>query len=145
MIPVVAIALFLFFLSNKTQPVPEHQGAVFGNLDITQSILAPTNTMSTFKAKLPLQMNVSIIEDHIWERTLENMLAGAVKVDEVPVTFPIFDLSILTADQKRYKIWDENESLILMNVETKEVYASNTIDAANLLGMMHRLSEKWNK
>ena len=135
-LPIISIALVLFILSNSKQP--EQQVFAFDNLEITQSILAPTNSMSTFKAKLPLQMNVFLIEDHIWERTLEDMLEGVVKVDKIPTTFPIFDLSITTEKKEtfNFKVWDENNSLILMNIETKEVYASNTIDAANVLGMM---------
>lgn len=135
-LPIISIALVLFILSNSKHS--EQQVSAFDNLQITQSILAPTNSMSTFKARLPLQMNVFLIEDPIWERTLEDMLEGVVEVDEIPTTSPIFDLSITTGKKEtlNFKVWDENDSLILMNIETKEVYASNTMDAANVLGMM---------
>lgn len=140
-IAALAIALFLVFSVMNDMPVENQAASAFGDISIEQSIVAQTNNTQTFKAKLPLQMNVRSVEDPKWSRSLEKTLAGAEPVAEMPETPPAFDLSIFTKEQQnyRFKVWDEADALIVMDMESDKVYSSTSEDAANFILMLKNI------
>lgn len=137
---VVAIAVFLVFsvMSESSIEAPVTSG--FADIDIEKSLVAQTNNTQTFKATLPLQMNVRLVEDPKWNRSLEKMLAGAEQIAEMPETSPVFDLSIYTKQQYyRFKVWDTADALIVMDMDSKQVYSTNSEGAANMLVMLKNM------
>ncbi|WP_033540902.1 hypothetical protein [Planococcus sp. CAU13] len=139
-IAAVAIALFLVFSVMNDSPAENGTASAFADIDIEQSLVAETNNTKTFKATLPLQMNVRSVEDPKWNRSLKKTLAGAELIAEMPETRPAFDLSIYTKQQSfRFKVWDNADALVLWDMDSDKVYSSTSEDAANFISMLKNM------
>lgn len=136
----IAVALFLVFSVMTDSPTENGTASAFADIDIEKSLVAETNNTQTFKATLPLQINVRSVEDLMWNQSLEKMLAGAEQGAEMPETPPAFDLSIYTKQQSfRLKVWDNADALVLWDMDSDKVYSSTSEDAANFLSMLKNM------
>ncbi|MFD1031545.1 hypothetical protein [Metaplanococcus flavidus] len=134
----VAIALFLVFSVMSEPSIEAPVTSAFADLEIERSIVAENGSVQSFKATLPLKMNVRSIEDARWNQSVEKTLTTLEEVADAPEIPPAFDLSFFTAEQKnyRFKIWDSPDALFLMDMDSKKIYSSNSEDAANMLLML---------
>ena len=134
----VAIAVFLVF-SVMSEPATETPlTSAFSELEIERSIVAENAALPTFKATLPLKMNVRSVEDARWNQSVEKTLASLEEVGEATEMPPVFDLSVYTVEQKnhRFKVWDSPDALFLMDMDSKKIYSNNSEEAANMLMML---------
>ncbi|WP_422124510.1 hypothetical protein DHX103_06740 [Planococcus sp. X10-3] len=134
----VAIAVFLVFSVMSEPSVKTPVTSAFSDLEIERSILAENGNPQSFKATLPLKMNVRSVEDARWNQSVEKTLASLEEVAAAPEIPPAFDLSVYTAEQKnhRFKVWDSPDALFLMDMDSKQIYSTNSEDAANMLMML---------
>lgn len=137
----VVVTVFLVFSVLGDSPVNQQTSSDFAQLEVEKGIVAQSGQLHSFKATLPLTQNVRLVEDAKWNQSIERVLSNIHDRSETPVSAPAFDLSIFTAEQKnyRFKVWNEQDSLVIMDVETKKTYSSDSEDAARLLLMMERM------
>lgn len=143
-ISTIIVTTFLIIILFNDSPQNNTNASIYSNSKITQSILAPTDSFNGFKAKLPLQMNVLKIEDKTFEKLVSEVFADFEEIFEEPSSMPIFDLAIYTEDQEIYqfKVWDYENGLVFLDLETEKLYKADSLAAANLLSMMDQSTKQ---
>lgn len=137
----VVVTVFLVFSVLGDSPVNQQTSSDFANIEVEKGLVAQSVQLHSFKATLPLTQKVRLVEDSKWNQSVERVLSNLEEGAEIPASSPAFDLSIYTEEQKnyRFKVWNEQDALIIMDLETEKVYTSNSEDAARLLLMMERM------